>query len=67
MKFITRSSRIEWQAIPRRRKGQSLGRASAAIVEVPGFNPRPRHHFSIEWWLSVAKVQGSIPWPQIHL
>ena len=24
MYFITRSSRIEWQAIPRRRKGQSF-------------------------------------------
>ena len=39
------------------------GRASAAKVEGPGLIPRPRpvRHFSIEWWLSVAKVQGSIP------
>ena len=37
------------------------GRASAAKVEGPGFNPRPRQHFSIDLWLVSPRFRVQFP------
>ena len=58
MKFITTSSRIEWQAIPQQQKGQSLPvRTNVSVASE--LNPRPWRHLTTIQWISDGAAQST--------